>query len=834
MNEPLIKAVKFSRALRIERARKELLAFTVLTKPDYQVSWHHRKLSAKLDAFARGDIKFLMVFMPPRHGKLCSVDTPIMTPNGLTTHGNIKKGDYVFHPSGKPIKVLAKSSPIKSNAKIYFSDSSIIECHLNHEWTVFDRSYGREFTYETHHFLKKTKFGKKMNCFSGGRSKYQLPEISALEFKEAVLPMHPYVLGAWLGDGTSKAPRITHAPSDNAVISKIVSLGFKVSSITVHPKSGCLTTAFAGTRNNAGPMSASLKNLDLIKNKHIPQKYKLSSIEQRLELIAGLIDTDGHVEPKTGRVRIVTVSKKLADDISDVATTLGWHPYVTIQEPSLSSSGIQGRKSVYTVGFQPDREIPVALDRKKIKRFAKRRRIGIVKVEETTDGKLGHCIQVDSPDGLYLVGEKLIPTHNSELVSRRLPAFLHGLYPDCEIMAASYLDTLASDMTIDVQNIIDSPLYKEVFPETSIYPPGTSYTKGTRNSSEHHIIGRRGKYRGQGVGGSFTGKGANFIIIDDPIKGREIADSVAFRERLWNFYNNDLFSRLETNLETGRQGQILITQTRWHEDDLSGRLLELMAKDKNSIQWEILSYPAIRCDMDTESDTRKIGEPLWPEKYNIDQLNQIKASIGPRAWGSLYQQSPVPDGGGLFKDEMFGFCDVSIKDVSYSFIMADTAYKEKQENDFTVFTLFGVKEEQLFVVDVLRAQIKASDIESAFEPFVRKYCRTYGYRGTYIEPKGHGIYLNQAWAKKGLMIPGDTDIEEFYKDRRFDKVERANNVVPHLANRKVYFNNLIGNKEDLVAECLTFPKGKHDDFLDTLVDGLKMAYGRSISMFDVY
>lgn len=145
------------------------------------------------------------------------------------------------------------------------------------------------------------------------------------------------------------------------------------------------------------------------------------------------------------------------------------------------------------------------------------------------------------------------PRHGkSELVSRRFPAFLHGLYPDCEIMAASYLDSLAGDMTIDVQNIIDSKEYKKIFPKTNIWPPGTSYTKGTRNSTEHHIVGRRGKYRGQGVGGSFTGKGANFIIIDDPIKGREIADSETFRERLWNFYNNDLFSRLETNLETGR------------------------------------------------------------------------------------------------------------------------------------------------------------------------------------------------------------------------------------------------------------------------------------------
>jgi predicted phage terminase large subunit-like protein len=419
----------------------------------------------------------------------------------------------------------------------------------------------------------------------------------------------------------------------------------------------------------------------------------------------------------------------------------------------------------------------------------------------------------------------------SELVSRRFPAWLHGLYPDAEIMAASYLDSLAGDMTIDVQNIMDSPMYKRIFPDTKIWPPKTSYTKGTRNSSEHHIVGRRGKYRGQGVGGSFTGKGANFIIVDDPIKGREIADSVAFRERLWNFWNNDLFSRLETDLKTGRKGQALITQTRWHEDDLSGRLLDQMRKDPKAIQWDVILYPAIRVDKDTKTDPREIGGALWPKKYNIDQLNQIKASAGPRAWSSLYQQDPTPDGGGLFKDSMFSFVDLP-KEFDWSFITADTSYKEKQENDFTVFTSFGVIGDDLYVRDVWMDQIKSTEVEVPAEQFIRKFLN-YGYRGTYIEPKGHGIYLNQKFATKGLMIPGEHDLKEFYSDRRFDKVERANNVVPHLAFRRVYVSKLIPNKEDLIAQCLGFPKVKHDDFVDTLIDGLKRVYAKEPSILDV-
>jgi predicted phage terminase large subunit-like protein len=428
------------------------------------------------------------------------------------------------------------------------------------------------------------------------------------------------------------------------------------------------------------------------------------------------------------------------------------------------------------------------------------------------------------------------PRHGkSELVSRRLPAYLHGVYPDAEIMAVSYLDSLAGDMTIDAQKIIDSAEYKRLFPGTQIYPAGARHTTGQRNSSEHHIVGRKGKYRGQGVGGSFTGKGANFILIDDPIKGREIADSIAYRDKLWDFWINDLYSRLETDLKTGRKGQVLITLTRWHEDDLAGRLLAQMYKDDLAIQWDVVKYPAIKVSIDDPTDPREVGEALWPNKYDLKELNAIKKAQsldgGPRAWSSLYQQDPVPDGGGLFRDSMFEFVDLP-GGYDWTFTTADTAYKEKEENDFTVFSVWGLRGEDLFLIDCFREQLKSVDVEGRVYPMLLGHVN-YGYRATLIEPKGHGIYLNQKWAEENLMIPSEDDIKEFYSDRRQDKVARANNVIGHLAHRKVYIGNEIPFKEELVAEALHFPKGKHDDWVDTLVDGLKKAYSGTMSLFDV-
>jgi predicted phage terminase large subunit-like protein len=428
------------------------------------------------------------------------------------------------------------------------------------------------------------------------------------------------------------------------------------------------------------------------------------------------------------------------------------------------------------------------------------------------------------------------PRHGkSELVSRRLPAFIHGIMPDAEIMAASYLDSLANEMTRDVQRIMTSPEYHRIFPKTNLPKLNTNSLDGYRNTSGHSILGMpNGKYRGQGVGGSYTGKGASFALVDDPIKGRNVANSEAFREQLWNFWLNDLYSRLETNLKTGKRGQALITMTRWHEDDLSGRLLDIAKKDPLAIQWEVVHFPAIREDMDNPDDPRAIGEALWPAKFTIEHLKQIRAATNttPRAWSAVWQQNPVPGDGVVFNENMFQFVDMP-KTFHWTFITADTSYKEKQENDFTVFTSFGVIDDTLFVRDVWRQQVKAADVEHLVEPFIRRNIIEYGCRGTWIEPKGHGIYLNQKWALKGLMIPSQSDLEEFYSDRHIDKVERAANAVPHLANRKIYINKLLANKEALVAECLGFPNGKHDDFVDTLVDGIKKVYWRELTLLDV-
>lgn len=420
------------------------------------------------------------------------------------------------------------------------------------------------------------------------------------------------------------------------------------------------------------------------------------------------------------------------------------------------------------------------------------------------------------------------PRHGkSELTSRRLPAFLHGKYPDKSILAASYSDYLAANMTVSVQEIIDSPIYKRIFPQTAIWPQGTPYAKGVRNQNEHHIIGHKGVYRGQGIGGSYTGLGGDFILIDDPIKGRKVADSQAFRESLWNFWLNDLYSRLETDLDTGREGQVLITQTRWHEDDLSGRLLDQMNSIDGSIQWDIVDFPAIKIDNSNPSDPREIGEPLWPRKYNLDQLKRIEKAIGPRAWSSLYQQKPVVQGGNIIKGVNFVRYSV-LPILKYRKIYADTAQKTKEHNDYSVFACWGEGVDgKIYLIDMIRGKWEAPELIRRAIAFWKKHSelevdKIGQLRKMLVEDKSSGTGLIQT------LKDGDTKnnipripIEGI--QRSTDKFSRVNDALPSIDSGFVCIPAEAPFTSDFVSECEAFTATDthpFDDQVDTMCDAI--------------
>jgi intein/homing endonuclease len=358
------------------------------------------------------DDDFIVFYAPPKHGKLCADSTPVLTTRGWKTHGELNIGDYVYNRLGQPTKVLNVFNKGQyADYEVEFTDGEVIKVHGNHEWTVDVNRHG-EKTLETHEMAKANivqgERGKR-----GSRCKYQVDANKLIDFNTVDLPIHPYFLGLWLGDGYTSKPDIVHSPNDIESINKIISLGYKITHRQIHKDTGVLTTGFWGDTYQK------FKSLDLAhkdgKPKHIPEMYKFSSKDQRLELLAGIIDSDGHVNQKTGRVVIANTNKALIEDIREVCTTLGFRITISEVAPKISSSNIQGRQTVYQLSFNPDIIIPTAIPRKHITKLIEKRKRGIIDIRKVNNSEKGKCIQVEG--GIYLVGKNLVPTHNSTITA---------------------------------------------------------------------------------------------------------------------------------------------------------------------------------------------------------------------------------------------------------------------------------------------------------------------------------------------------------------------------------------------------------------------------------
>lgn len=406
------------------------------------------------------------------------------------------------------------------------------------------------------------------------------------------------------------------------------------------------------------------------------------------------------------------------------------------------------------------------------------------------------------------------PRHGkSELASRRLPALLMGMKPSIEIMLTTYSEELASDMTIDVQRIMDTPEYSRLFPYSRIMPVG-SVGKYARNSTEHELMPVRlsdgsifrpgGTFRGVGVGGAVTGRGANVILIDDPLKNREEADSPAFRNRLFKFYSSTLYTRLE------KDGQILLTQTRWHNDDLAGRLIRLAKSDPEADQWEILNLPAIREDVDCKYDPRLIGEALWPNKYNLAALTKIRKNSA-RDWAALYQQRPTADDGNVIKATWFRYYTVMPPRFDQVIDSWDFAVKDKSGSDYTVGQKWGRIGANKYLIHQVRGRFSFPVACQKVAELKKSHAQT---NKVLIEAKANGPAVKQTLSSH---VSGIVEVEP-----RGDKLARANAISPEFEGGNVWFPSadIAPWIFETESELTSFPLGVNDDIVDSLVQGI--------------
>jgi predicted phage terminase large subunit-like protein len=340
----------------------------------------------------------------------------------------------------------------------------------------------------------------------------------------------------------------------------------------------------------------------------------------------------------------------------------------------------------------------------------------------------------------------------------------------------------------------------QVFPEVQYRPEraGQEIIIPQRQAAHEWGTQQRGSYYAVGIGGSLTGRGFDIGIIDDPVKDAEEAGSAVIRDRIWDWYRTVFRTRANPD------AAIIVIMTRWHQDDLVGRLLNQSREDRGSDIWEILSLEAID----------NAGKALWGTRYPIEVLDRIKASIGSRAFTSLYQGNPVAAEGNIIKREWWKYYKVRSE---YTRLVQswDTAFKAGQANDYSVCTLWGESNSHFDLIDVWRERVEFPEMERAV---IAAYDRDKP-SVVLIEDAASGQSLIQT-LKKETRLP----IKPVKADK--DKVARANAVTPLIEAGRVRLPERASWLHNFVEEVSAFPSGEHDDQVDTMTQALNYMAGR--------
>lgn len=285
------------------------------------------------------------------------------------------------------------------------------------------------------------------------------------------------------------------------------------------------------------------------------------------------------------------------------------------------------------------------------------------------------------------------PRHGKSLiVSERLPAFILGKNPRARIIAVSYGQKLANTMSRRARNCVQGQLFHNIFPNAQISQDRSAVTEWETT------IG--GYYNCAGTNGGIAGYGFDYGIIDDPIKGRKEAESKIIREGIKEFYKADFYPRKQAN------AKIIIIQTRWHEDDLSGFLIKETKNDPKADKWEIINLPAILDCPPISDDPREQNEALWPHEFPLKELEQIKVTQGSYDWLALYQQRPQPAGGGKIKRKWFKIIpkDETPEDLNWHRFW-DLAVSAKKSADYTASVAGAIdNDNNLYFRDMVRGQ----------------------------------------------------------------------------------------------------------------------------------
>jgi predicted phage terminase large subunit-like protein len=386
------------------------------------------------------------------------------------------------------------------------------------------------------------------------------------------------------------------------------------------------------------------------------------------------------------------------------------------------------------------------------------------------------------------------PRHGkSQMGSYLFPAYLMGKKPDSKLIVGSHTAELAQRFGRMIRNLVADERYKELFPDFLLSADSKAAGRwDTSHGGEAFFIGK---------GGAMTGRGGNVVILDDILDEQDALSNTAM-ENTWEWYQSGPRQRLQPN------GAIIVINTRWKTDDLSGRLLKLQGAIKSD-KWEVLEFPAILPS----------GGPLWPEYWKLEELEAVKHTIGLQKWNAQWQQTPTADEGAILKREWWQRWKPEEPPlVEYIIQSYDTAYSKKETADYSVITTWGVfvpdqdSGPNIILLDVKKGRWDFPE----FKRIAREEYKNWNPDNVLIEAKATGITLQQELRRVGIPVtmysPGGRRAGQ-------DKISRANSIAPILESGMVWAPETEW-ADELIEECAAFPNGDHDDMVDSTTQAL--------------
>lgn len=409
------------------------------------------------------------------------------------------------------------------------------------------------------------------------------------------------------------------------------------------------------------------------------------------------------------------------------------------------------------------------------------------------------------------------------------PAYFMARDPSRFIMSCSYNSQLATDFGRNVRDVVEDPRMTQVFPDLKL--------SSESRAADVWATEDRGKYFAVGIGGTTSGRPANLLILDDPIKARDDAESMTQRNKTWNYYTSALNMRLQPD-NHGRPPKTVVVLTRWHPDDVAGRLMR--SEDWKEGRWKHINFQGIQTIQSkpipvnklpkdhpsynpgplnqlTESKrtyTEETEVSIWPERFPLDVL-QRRRRLNPREFASLYQQQPYIEGGNLIKSEWWQYYPADLRPERFAalVIACDTAFKKTELSDYSVAVTAGMdRTGDIYIIDVMRGRYEFPELKQRLIQLNNKW-RGRGLRSIYVEDKASGqSILQELKRQSGMSVIGYKTVH--------DKVARLNAVLPLIEGGRVFMPETAPWLDTFMEEAISFPGGSHDDQVDALTIAL--------------